>query len=198
MIAGVPATVTRIGKLMPFEPGALMATAALKVPACRLVGFTVTCRVAGREPEEGETVSQFPLLLTTGVAVNEVVPALLDTVTFWVTGTVLLAEKLKLKEVGLVERGLGPPTALVLNWTGTETNDPAELILIKPTSVPEAGTVEPSETDNVVGLTPLVGLTISQLLFEKADTVKFTCPFAEVICSGCAGADAPLKVSCDG
>lgn len=115
-MAGVPATVTSTGRLIPFEPGALIAIAALKVPPpCRLAGFTVTCKVTGRVPEEGDTVSQFPLLLVTGVAVNEVVELLVDTATFWVTGKVLLAEKLKLSEVGFVEIGLGPPAVLALN-----------------------------------------------------------------------------------
>lgn len=121
--------VTSTGRLMPFDPGALIATAALKVPAWRLVGFTVTCRVAGRLlPEAGDTVSQFPLLLTTGVAVNEVMlELLLDTVTFCVTGTVLLAAKLKLSDEGVVESGLGPPTELALNTTATYRDDVLEL-----------------------------------------------------------------------
>lgn len=71
-------------------------------------------------------------------------------------------------------------------------------MLIKPTSVPEVGTVEPTDTESVAGVTPLVGLTTSQLLLEKACTVKFTAPVEFVICSGCAGANAPLKTSCGG
>ena len=201
MIAGVPATVTSTGRLMPFDPGALIAMAALNVPPpCRLAGFTVTCRVAGSVPEEGDTVSQFPLLLVTGVAVNELVEEpVVDIVTICVTGTVLLAAKLKLSDVGLADSGLGPPVELALNCTGTDWNDPAEeLMLINPTSVPEVGAVEPIDTDSVAGVTPLVGLTMSQLLLEKADTVKFTCPPEFVICNVCAGADAPLKTSCGG
>ena len=31
--------------------------------------------------------------------------------------------------------------------------------MIKPTSVPEVGTVEPTDTESVAGVTPLVGLT---------------------------------------
>ena len=116
MMAGVPATVTRTGTLIPLDPGALMAMAASKVPPCRLAGFTVTCRVLGRPPEEGDTVSQFPPLLVTGVAVKEVMLELLvATVTACVTGTVLLAAKLKLSEFGLVEIGLIPPAELALN-----------------------------------------------------------------------------------
>ena len=71
-------------------------------------------------------------------------------------------------------------------------------MLIKPTSVPEVGTVEPTDTESVAGVTPLVGLTMSQFLLEKACTVKFRAPVEFVICSGCAGANAPLKTSCGG
>ena len=103
--------------LTPLDPGALTAMAPLKVPPpWKLAGFTVTCSVEGRLlPEEGDTVSQFPLLLVIADAENELVPELLDTVTFWVTGTVLLAEKLKLSDVGFAESGLGPPDGLALN-----------------------------------------------------------------------------------
>ena len=81
-MAGVPATVTSTGTLRPFDPGALIAIAALNVPPpCRAPGLTVTCRVLGRLPDAGATVSQFPPLLVTGDAVNEVmVELLLDTV----------------------------------------------------------------------------------------------------------------------
>lgn len=71
-------------------------------------------------------------------------------------------------------------------------------MLIKPTSVPELGTVGPTDTESVVGVTPLVGLTMSQLLLEKACAVKFRAPVELVICSGCAGANAPLKTSWGG
>lgn len=93
-----------------------MAIAPLKVPPpWKLAGFTVTMSVDGRLPEDGATVSQFPLLLVIGDAENELVPELLDTATFWVTGTVLPAAKLKLSDVGLAESGLGPPEGLALN-----------------------------------------------------------------------------------
>lgn len=76
MIAGVPATVTSTGTLRPFDPGALIAMAALNVPPCSVEGFTVTWSVlltpTVRLPVEGNTVSQVPPLLVTGVAVNEV------------------------------------------------------------------------------------------------------------------------------
>lgn len=67
-------------------------------------------------PDAGATVSQFPPLLVTGTAVNEVALELvLETVTGCVTGTVLLAGKLKLNDVGVVESGLGPPVVEGLN-----------------------------------------------------------------------------------
>ena len=177
-----------------------MAIAALKVPEpCIAVGFTVTWSVLGRGPDPGVTVSQFPALLVTGVAVNEVMLKLvLDTVTACVAGTLLLAGKLKLSEVGLVMSGLGALEGAALNWTATDANPAEELMLTNPTSLPETGAVGPTETETVRGVTPLVGLTISQPLLEKADIVTLACPPGEEICKVCTGAFAPLKVSCDG
>jgi hypothetical protein len=199
-MAGVPATVTSTGTLIPVVPGALMAMAALKVPPpCSVAGFTVTCSVLGRPPEEGDTVSQFPPLLATGVAVNEVMLELvLASATFWVTDTVLFAAKLKLSEAGFVVIGLMPPAELALNCTGTVRNPPVVLMLMNPTSVPEVGAPDPIDTDNVIGVTPLVGVTTNQLLVEKADTVMFAGPLEDVIWSACVGADAPLKRSWGG
>src|ERR1700757_1253119 len=71
-------------------------------------------------------------------------------------------------------------------------------MLMNPTSVPELGAPGPTDTDNVSGVTPLVGLTTSQLLLEMADTVMFDCPLEDVICRACVGADAPLNRSCGG
>ena len=150
-------------------------------------------------PLAGVTLSQFPLLLVTGVAVYEVtLELILDTVTGCVAGTVLFAAKLKLNDVGLTKIELGAPDGLALYWTATETNPAEELILINPTSVPEAGAVGPTETETVSGVTPLVGLTISQLLLEKVDIVTFAGPVVEAICRACAGAFALLNVSWDG
>jgi hypothetical protein len=60
-------------------------------------------------------------------------------------------------------------------------------MLRNPTSLPEAGTAVGSiDTDTVNGVTPLVGLTFSQLLLEKGDTVNVTDPFGDAICKGCA------------
>jgi len=111
---------------------------------------------------------------------------------------VLLAAKLKLSEVGLAVIGLMPPAELALNCTGIDRNEPVELMLMNPTSVPEAGAVEPIDTDNVSGVTPVLGVTINQLLVENADTVMLAWPLADVICSAWVEAEAPLKVSCGG
>jgi hypothetical protein len=54
---------------MPVVPGALIATAALNVPAPpNADGFTVTCRFPGRLPEAGFNVSQLAPLLVVPVA----------------------------------------------------------------------------------------------------------------------------------
>ena len=200
-MAGVPATVTSTGSVIPFDPGALIAIAALKVPPpCSAAGFTVTRSVLGRLlPEEGATVSQPPPLLVMGVAVNELIAELLlETVTACDAGTVLLAAKLKLSEFGLVESGLIPPVVLGLNTTGTERNPPEVLILMNPTSV-VVGAGELIDTAKTSGLAPLivplVGLTCSQFVSEKAATVTFVCPLEDVICSGCVGDDGPLNRS---
>jgi hypothetical protein len=60
--------------LMPFVPGALIATAALNVPglAPRVRGFTVTCTSPGKGPAVGLTVSHVAPLLVSGVAVKAV------------------------------------------------------------------------------------------------------------------------------
>ena len=78
-MAGVPASVTKIGKLMPVVPGALIAIAPVKGPgvAGRAVGFTVTCRPPARVPDCGFTVSHPPPSLVRGVAVNVVTLELL-------------------------------------------------------------------------------------------------------------------------
>ena len=64
--------VTRTGMLMPFVPGALMATAALNVPgfASSATGFTLTCRSLGKLPAAGLTLSQETPLLVIVVAVK--------------------------------------------------------------------------------------------------------------------------------
>ena len=70
-------------------------------------------------------------------------------------------------------------------------------MLMNPTSV-AVGAFGPIDTATVSGVTPLAGLTTSQLLFENADIVTFACPVEDVIWSACVGAVAPLKISCGG
>ena len=63
--------VTRTGMLMPFVPGALTATAALNVPGLdsKFTGFTDTCKVPGKLPAMGLTLSTGlpPLLIAVAV-----------------------------------------------------------------------------------------------------------------------------------
>ena len=73
------------------------------------MGLTVTWMVSGRLPEVGFTVSQFPPSLVIAVAVKEVtLDLLLESVTGFVTGTVLFAGKVKLKELGSPKQHWGP------------------------------------------------------------------------------------------
>jgi len=148
----------------------LIATTPWKGPApVSAAGFTVTCNCpesgeSDKLPDGGFTVSQLPPLLVIGEAVNVVtLELLLESVTACETGSRLLACKLKLSEVGFVEKGLGPVVALALRTTGIERNDPADERLIKPTSVPEAGAPAPTDTVSESGVFPLVGLTTNQL-----------------------------------
>lgn len=92
-MAGVPATVTNTGMLIPLVPGALMAIAPLNGPgvAGNAEGFTLTSRPPEMLPEVGFTLSQFPPSAVRGVAVNDVRLAVaVDKVTDFETGTVLL------------------------------------------------------------------------------------------------------------
>ena len=137
-------------------------------------------------------------MLVTRVAVKLFTLALLLEIDTFCGGTVLFAAILKLKDVGFADNGLAPPEGLALYITATLTNPEGELMLTNPTSVPEAGALAPTETDSVSGVVPLVGFTCSQLLFEKAETVKLTGPIDDETCNGCAGPAGPLKVSCGG
>jgi hypothetical protein len=77
--------VTRTGMVIPFVPGALMATAALNVPGLvsKDTGFTDTCKVPGKLPAVGLTLSQGVPLLVIAVAVKFVTLELeLDSCTF--------------------------------------------------------------------------------------------------------------------
>jgi hypothetical protein len=146
-------------------------------------------------------VSQLPPLLVIGAAVNVVtLELLLESVTACVTGSTLLACKLKLSEVGLVVKGL-EVVELALRTTGTDKNDPADEMLMKPTSVPEVGAPAPIETVRESGVFPPAGLTTNQLWLEKAVTVTLTGPLEEETSSVCGVGVTPvcvLNVSCCG
>ena len=122
--------------LMPFVPGALMATAALKVPGVfnKSTGFTVTCRLPGRLPAVGLTLSQAAPLLVVGVAVKFVTLELeLDRETLCDVAAVLPAAKTKLSEFGFDEIGLDTPPEFAFSVTGTDRFVVPEETLTKPT-----------------------------------------------------------------
>jgi hypothetical protein len=175
--AGVPAMVTRTGTLIPVVPGALIATAPLKMPAPpSAAGFTVTWNELGRPPEAGKTDSQFPPPFVIAVAVKAFTDTLLlDAVTVCDAGTVLFAAKLKLSELGLAVSGLLAPDEFTFSVTGTVTEDgPGPRTLMNPVSVPEVGAPAPMETVSVSGVAPELGVATSQLLVENVDTVTLT------------------------
>jgi hypothetical protein len=191
-IAGVPAIVTSTGRLIPVVPGALMATTALNGPApVSDPGLTVTCSwpESGepvRFPDTGDTVSQFPPSLVIGVAVKLVtLELLLETVIVFEMGSVGLAGKPKLSDVGFADRTLDAPDEFALRMIGTARNDPADEMLRNPTSVPDAGALAPTETVSKSGVVPLVGLTVNQLLLEKAFTVTLVGPFEDESSRAC-------------
>jgi len=200
-MAGVPARVTKIGKLMPLVPGALMATAPLNGPpvAGRAVGFTVTCNPPEMLPDWGFTVSQFPPSAVLGVAEKVVsLELLLESVTDCVDGTVLVTANGKLKEFGFAERGLDP--ASVSSSARTEREEPVALIFMKPSSVAKLESAGFTETVSCSGVVPLVGVTMSQPLLERADTETLVDPADELMMTVC-GVMVPvcaLKVNCVG
>lgn len=119
--------------VIPFVPGALTATAALKVPGFRPTGFTLTCRLPGKLPAMGLTLSQAPLSVV-GVAVKFVTLVLeLDRETVCDVATVLPAAKTKLSEFGLDEIGLDTPPEFAFSVTGMDRFVVAEEMSTKPT-----------------------------------------------------------------
>jgi hypothetical protein len=201
-MAGVPARVTNTGKLMPLVPGALMATTPLNGPklvAGNAVGFTVTSSPPEMLPDWGFTVSQLPPSAVLAVAVKVVVlELLLESVTDWLDGTVLFTENGKLREFGFAESGLTPAT--VSSSARTEREALVALMFMKPSSVAKLESAGFTETVSCSGVVPLVGVTVSQPLVERADTATLVDPAEEVIMTVC-GAMVPLcalKVSCVG
>ena len=146
-----------------------MATAAVNVPGLESkdMGFTDTCKVPGKLPAPGLTLSHGVPLLVIGVAVKFVTLELeLDSDTFWDSAAELPGAKTKLSELGFAVIGLTPPVEFALSVTGTEKLVVPERILIKPTSTPEVGAPAPIETVSTVGVEPDDGVTVSQLLSE--------------------------------
>jgi hypothetical protein len=155
--------------LMPFVPGALIATAALKVPGFdpNATGFTVTCKLAGKLPAPGLTVSHVPPLYVIGVALKLVTPELeLDREVVTDAGAVLPGAKTKLSEFGLAENALPIPPELAFRVTGIDKALVPERTLINPTSSPEAGAPGPMDTVRSNGVDPEDGVTASQLVSE--------------------------------
>ena len=160
--------VTRTGMLTPLVPGALMATAALKVPGVpRSTGFTVTCTLPGKLPAVGLTLNQAVPLFVIVVAAKFLTLELeLDSETVWDMAAVLPDAKTKLSELGVAEIGLDPPVEFAFNVTGTARFVPPERMLIKPTSTPEVGAPAPMETVRTKGAVPEGGVTVSQPVSE--------------------------------
>lgn len=187
--------------MMPVVPGALIATAALNVPAPpSAVGLTLTWNDPGTAPEVGFTVNQFALLLVLPVAVNAVMLGLLlETFTVWVSNTLLPGTNVKLTEFGLAESGL-VPVELALRVTGMLRDPEEEMTLMKPALVPDVGAPEPTETIKDSGVTPLAGVTLSQLLAELAVTTTVTgeLDVTRMLCAVGVTPFCVLKVSCWG
>jgi hypothetical protein len=95
-----------------------------------------------------------------------------------VEGTVLLTEKGKLSELGFAEMELVP--GKVLSSARTEREAPVALMFMKPSSVDKLESAGFTDTVTCRGVVPLVGVTLSQLLLEVADTATFTDPLEEV------------------
>src|ERR1700677_1457635 len=127
--------VNRTGMLMPLVPGALMATAALKVPGFKPTGFTITCRLPGKLPAMGLTLSQaLPVLSLTAAAVKFVTLEFeLDRLMVCDVAAVLPDGTTKLNEFGFAEIGLDTPPEFAFSVTGTDRFTPPEEMLTKPT-----------------------------------------------------------------
>jgi hypothetical protein len=188
--------------LIPVVPGALIATAALKGPEpVRAAGFAVTCIEPGKLPALGVTVSQLPPLLVTALAVKELtLELLLESMTEFVCGTVLFAENVKLNEFGFADMELGPGE-FTSSSTRTATKPPPPLMFRKPLSVARVESAGLTLTVSWSGVVPLVGVTVSQLLLEKAEMVSGVAPTEEVMVTVCDVGVVPavaLNVSCGG
>jgi hypothetical protein len=189
---------------MPFVPGALIATAALKVPGLppNATGFTVTCKVPGKLPAVGLTLSQGGPLAVMGVAVKFVMLELeLDSDTVCEVAEESPAGKTKLREFGLALMEPDGPVEFAFNVTGIEKFVVVEVTLMKPTSIPDVGAPAPTETVTNRGVVPLCGVTVSQLVSECEVTETFTLPVVEesrIVWGGVVTPVWVLNVSCCG
>jgi len=194
--------VTRMGMLIPFVPGALIATAASNVPGLRPTGFTVTCKLPGKLPAVGLTLSQGVPLFVIGVAVKLATLELeLDRFTVCEATLVSLAGKIKLSEFRFEEIGLDPPFEFALRVTGIDRLVVPETTLTKPTSTPEAGAPAPMDTVTMSGVVALEEVTVSHPASEWAVTATFAVPLAVESRTVWTGVVTPvwvLKVSCGG
>jgi hypothetical protein len=81
--------------------------------------------------------------------------------------------------------GPGAPLEFAFKVTGTERDVAGEVdvevMLIKPTSTPEVGAPAPIETVTTKGVAPVEGVTVSQLLSERAVMETFAVPLLEEI-----------------
>jgi hypothetical protein len=91
---------------------------------------------------------------------------------------VLVTANGKLKELGFAERGLPPDN--VSSSTRTEREALVALMFIKPSSVARLESAGFTETVSCNGVVPLVGVTISQPLLDRADTATLVDPAEEV------------------
>jgi hypothetical protein len=150
---------------MPFVPGALIATAASNVPGLlsKEMGFTVTCKLPGKLPAVGFTMSHGVPLLVVGVAVKLLTLKVeVDRETVCVIAAVLLGAKTKLSEFGFAEMGLETPPEFAFSVTGMDRFVAAERILINPTLTPDVGAPAAIDTVKTWGVVPDCGVTVSQ------------------------------------
>ena len=183
--------------LMPLVPGALMATAALNVPGLDTsdTGFTVTCKFPGRLPAGGVTLSQDPPLLVIAVALKfDTLEAELASATVCEAAAVAPGAKTKLSELGVAEIGLVTPFPLAFRVTGMDCVVVPDVMLINPTSTPDAGALAPTDTVRRSGVEPDCGVTASQLVDERAVMETFAVPVVVESRMVCAGVVTPVCV----
>jgi hypothetical protein len=150
--------------------------------------------VVGKVPAVGLTVSQAVPVLVIGVAVKLVTLELeLETVTVCADTEEPPDWKTKLSEFGFAEMGVVAPLEFAFKVTGTVRVADDEVMLIKPTSIPEVGAPAPMETVRSKGVVPDRGVTVSQLVSENVSTERLTAPpLAAEIRTLCTGVVTPV------